>query len=113
MEDSINLNKNIKKYPIYKMFSWDLLFYYAIIFLFLVKVKGFTASQIFFVDGFYPLFKFVFQIICVRISDIIGRRKCILIGNVFVSSGILLIILCRKLIWSYYCQPTSCYWLRF
>ena len=31
MEDNSNLQKNIKKFPIYKMFAWDLLFYYAML----------------------------------------------------------------------------------
>ena len=34
--------KNIKKYPIYRMFAWDLLFYYSIIYLFLTIEKGLT-----------------------------------------------------------------------
>ena len=31
-------------YPIYKMFSWDLLCYYSIEFLFLTITKGLSAS---------------------------------------------------------------------
>jgi len=33
-------NINVKLFPFYKMLSWDLLFWYAIIFLYLVQVKG-------------------------------------------------------------------------
>ena len=98
MDESLKLEKNIKIYPFYKMFSWDLLFYYAIIFLFLVKTKGLTASQIFFADAFYPIFKFLFQVSCARISDYFGLRKSILIGNIFVSSAILLVLLCSNII---------------
>ena len=86
MEESVGLEKNLKLYPIYKMFSWDLLFYYAIIFLFLLKAKGLSASEIFFADAFYPIFKLLFQFRCIRISDYLGKRKAILIGNIFVNS---------------------------
>lgn len=97
MEESIGLEKNLKLYPIYKMFSWDLLFYYAIIFLFLLKAKGLTASQIFFADAFYPIFKLLFQFRCIKISDLLGKRKSILIGNIFVNAGILSVILCSSI----------------
>lgn len=35
---------NVRLYPTYKMFSWDLLFYYAIAFIFLVQEKGFSPA---------------------------------------------------------------------
>ena len=66
---------NSKIFPIYKMFSWDLLFYYSIIFLFLTQTKGFTASNVLFVDAFYPLFKLLLQIPCVNIVESFGKRK--------------------------------------
>lgn len=34
-----NKENNIRLYPIYKAFSWDLLFYYATVFLFLTRYK--------------------------------------------------------------------------
>ena len=37
---------NTKLFPIYKMVSWDLLFYYSIIYLFLTQAKNFSASDI-------------------------------------------------------------------
>lgn len=37
---------NTKLFPIYKMFSWDLLFYYSIIYLFLTQAKNFSASEV-------------------------------------------------------------------
>lgn len=97
MDESSRLERNLKIYPIYKMFSWDLLFYYAIIFLFLLRAKGLTASQIFFTDAFYPIFRLFFQFACVRFSDFFGKRKSILVGNLFINSGILLIILCKSM----------------
>lgn len=52
--------KNRKIFPIYKMFSWDLLFYYSISFLFLSQAKGLSASDIFLGDAFYAIFKIIF-----------------------------------------------------
>lgn len=92
---SIDLAKkhNIRIYPIYKMFSWDLLFYYSIIFLFLTQAKGLTASQILFADAFYPIFKIITQLACTSFSIKCGKSKAILIGNMFVSASMLLVIL--------------------
>src|SRR5574344_1944515 len=88
--------KNVKLYPIYKMFSWDLLFYYGISFLFYTQVKGFSASVVLLADGFYPLFKLIFQIPCVSFVDSYGKRKAIILGNMFVTSGILTVLLCNS-----------------
>ena len=44
---------NIKLYPIYRVFSWDLLFYYAIIYLFLTIEKGISAAEVLQFDAFY------------------------------------------------------------
>lgn len=96
MDISEKAQKNLRIFPYYKMFAWDLLFYYAIIFIFLVKAKGFTASQIFFVDAFYPIFKFTFQFICIHIADSLGKYKALLIGNIFINLAILAIILCTN-----------------
>ena len=59
MEERKELNKirrkNAKLYPIYKMFSWDLLFFYSIEFLFYTITKKVTASEILIINGFYLL----------------------------------------------------------
>ena len=83
---------NMRIFPIYKMFSWDLLFYYAITFLFLTQVKGFTASQVLLADSFYAIFRVVFQIFCINITDSIGKQKSLLTGNLLVTISILMII---------------------
>ena len=88
---------NRKLFPIYKMFSWDLLFYYSIIFIFFVQTKGFTASEIMFADAFYPVAKFIFQVPCVNIVDKFGKRIGIILGNILVCSSILFVIFCPNL----------------
>ena len=47
---------NMKLFPIHKMLSWDLLFYYTINFLFLTQVKNMNASDVVLTDSFYALF---------------------------------------------------------
>ena len=80
---------NMKIFPIYKMFGWDLLFHYAIIFLFLTQVKGFTTSQVLIIDSFYAVFRIVFQIPTINIIDSIGKKASLLWGNIFVTISIL------------------------
>ena len=85
--------KNVKIYPIYKMFSWDLLFYHSIVFLFMNQIKGLSASEIFIGDAFYLIFKLVFQPFVPMIVNIVGKRKGTIIGNIFASISILYVIL--------------------
>ncbi len=88
---------NRRIYPIYKMFSWDLLFYYSIIFLFLTTEKGLSASQVLLVDSFYPLFKGFTNLPCLALTDKIGRRKSIIAGNLLVTISVLVVILSGRL----------------
>lgn len=88
---------NSKLYPIYKMFAWDLLFYYSIIFLFLTQAKGFSASNVLFIDSFYPLFKLFFQIPCVNIVETLGKRKSLIFGNLLIAACILVVIIAKNI----------------
>lgn len=83
---------NAKLYPIYKMFSWDLLFFYSIEFLFYTITKGITASQILIINGFYLAFKVLCQLPSVMIADFIGKRKTIILGNIFLIFYMLILI---------------------
>ena len=82
MKDTLKLNEirrnNAKLYPIYKMCSWDLLFFYSIEFLFYTITKKVTASEILIINGVYLLFRIVMQIPAVAITDFLGRRKSII-----------------------------------
>lgn len=93
MNEQMIRKNNMRIFPIYKMFAWDLLFYYAIIFLFLTQVKGFSVSEVLLADSFYAIFRVLFQISCVKFVDSFGKQKSLLIGNLFVSISILGIIL--------------------
>lgn len=67
--------KNVQLYPKYKMFSWDMLFYYAIIFLFFTQTKGILAADVLLAEAFYPLFKFVLLIPSTILIDRIRKKK--------------------------------------
>lgn len=84
---------NAKLYPIYKMFSWDLLFFYSIEFLFYTITKKVTASEILIINGFYLLFKILMQIPAVTITDFLGKRKSIILGNILLIFYMLILII--------------------
>lgn len=88
-----NKKYNVKLFPFYKAISWDLLFYYAISFLFLTNTKGISAADVLFVDAFYPIFKFILQIPNTAIVNKLGNRLSLILGNIFVAASILLWIL--------------------
>lgn len=96
MKDEKEIRKirrnNAKLYPIYKMFSWDLLFFYSIEFLFYTITKKVTVSEILIINGFYILFKNIMQIPAVTITDFLGKRKSIILGNVMLIIFILALI---------------------
>ena len=96
MKDKLKLNKikrkNASLYPFYKMFSWDLLFFYSIEFLFYTITKKVTASEILIINGFYLLFRILMQIPAVTITDFLGKRKSIILGNVMLIFYMLILI---------------------
>lgn len=93
-----NKRKNARLYPIYKMFSWDLLFYYAIAFVFLVEVKGFSAAQVMLTDALYPIFKIILNIPSLTIIDKIGKKKSLIIANMMLAIYLILLMCCQGII---------------
>ena len=93
-EEIISKNRkyNQNLYKIYKMVAWDLLFYYAISFLFLSQAKGLSISQILFADAFYPLFKLMLQLPCTILIEKIGKRNSLIVGNLAVVAYILIVM---------------------
>lgn len=83
---------NVKIFPIYKTISWDLLFYFPIIFLFLTQVKGFTPAQVLFADSFYTLSNTFWQLPITSIVDRIGKKNCLIVGNILYSLSIFAMI---------------------
>jgi len=97
MEDRKERNKirrkNAKLYPIYKMVSWDLLFFYSIEFLFYTITKKVTASEVLMINGLYLLFRILGQIFAVAITDFIGKRNSIILGNILLLCYMLILLL--------------------
>ena len=89
---------NARLYPIYKMFSWDLIFYYAISFVFLVQTKNLSIAEVMFTDALYPIFKVVLQIPALVVIDKMGKKKSLIIGNLALGLYLLLIILAKNII---------------
>lgn len=84
---------NMKLFPIYKMFSWDLLFYFAISFLFFTQVKNFSSAQVLSAESFYILFKLLVLFICIPLIDKLGKKNCLIFGNILVALSIYIIII--------------------
>ena len=81
MNKTIDKNKrhNLKLYYIYKTFSLDLLFYYAVSFFFLNQYKNLSPAGIIFADSFYYIFKAIFQIPATLIVEKFGKRVGLII----------------------------------
>lgn len=98
MEKTTNLRKqNMKIYSLYRAISVDLIFYYAIEFLFLNQVKHISSSDIVLGSAFYAIFMIILQIPASVIIDKIGTRKCTIAANVFNVIFVILIMTCENL----------------
>ena len=87
-----NKAKNRKIITMYRILSYDLIFYYTISYLFLVNVKGLSTAQIVFADSFYPLFKLIFQLPCTIFIQKFGKRNSLIVSNIAVAIFVLLTI---------------------
>ena len=76
------MERNVKLYPIYRLFSADILFYYAISILFLTNTKHFSLSQVAMVSSVYAIASIFAQIPASIIVDRLGLRTTMIIGNI-------------------------------
>ena len=88
MEVTKEEKNNIRLYPIYKMISWDLLFYYSIIFLFLTQVKGISAADVLLAEAFYPAFKVILTVPLTILIAKVGKRKSLIFANLMNAFSI-------------------------
>lgn len=86
---------NTKLYPFYKMISWDLLFYYSIIFLFLTQAKHFTASQVLLGEAFFTASCLIVQIPVGLIVDKFGKKNSVVFANICMCIFILILIIIK------------------
>ncbi|MCI8411821.1 MAG: MFS transporter [Clostridia bacterium] len=89
--------QNMKIYSLYRTISLDLIFYYAVEFLFLTQVKHISSSDIVLSTAFYGIFMIVLQIPASIIIDKIGTKKCTILANIFNSIFVILIMCCNNL----------------
>ncbi len=89
--------QNMKIYSIYRAIGLDLIFYYAVEFLFLTQVKHISSADIVLGAGFYAVFMIIFQIPASIIVDRIGTRRCTILANIFNSIFVILIMCCKNL----------------
>ena len=75
------MDKNQKLYVLYRIFSYDYLFYTVINFLFFTITKKLSVGQVMYLGAFYSLFCFMFQIPINFIIEKIGLKKAMSIGN--------------------------------
>ena len=89
MENIKERRENIARFPLYKMFSWDLLFYYAIIFLFLTEVKNISPSMVFLSEAAYTIFKIFLTMPSSRMIERIGKDKIleIYVNTIYFGDG--------------------------
>lgn len=73
---------NARLYPIYKMISWDLLFYYSIIYLFLTQAKHFSASQVLLGEAFFTVSCLLVQIPVGLLVDKFGKKNSLVLANI-------------------------------
>ena len=92
MKQEIAMKYNRRIFPLYKGFGWDPLFYSAIIFLFLTEVKGIAPAKVMYAEAIYSLFLLLLQIPSTIIIEKIGSRKSLILGTIFATIQIIMMI---------------------
>lgn len=90
-----NKKSNARLYPIYKMISWDLLFYYSIIYLFLTQTKNFSPSQILLSEAFFTASCLILQIPIGLLVDKFGKKNSLVFANVCMCIFIIILLFAR------------------
>lgn len=99
---------NMKLFPLYSMFSIDLVFFYAIKVLYLTNVKGINPADIVFSTGCYAFFRIFLQVPFNIIIEKLGYRRSMILGNFFNSLYVLLILCAQNLTWLILAEFVSC-----
>lgn len=97
MEQAKICKHNMKCYPIYRMLSYDFLFFYTINVLFLTQVKHISPSGVLIIDAFYSIFGILVQFPASYILDKVGRKKSLVIGTIFNAIYLLIVIFSQNL----------------
>lgn len=89
--------QNMKLYSLYRAISMDLLFIYAIDFLFLTQVKNISASDVVLKSSFYALFMMILQLPANIVIQKIGIRRSVILANIFNTIYIFMLIYATNL----------------
>lgn len=89
--------RNMKLYSIHRMLTADLLFYYAIKFIFLTQVKGLTAGDIVLASAFFGIFKVIFQIPTTILIDRIGSKKSLILSDLMMAISVVIVMISTNL----------------
>ena len=89
-------NINVKLFPFYKMISWDLLFFYAIIFIYLVQVKNIPAPRVILSEALYNVAIMIFIIPSGKIVDKIGKKNSVIIANICVCLSVVVLLIMKN-----------------
>lgn len=95
-EEKVLLEKrkrNMKIYPIHRMLTFDLLFYYAVKFLFLNQIKGFAPENIVIASACWGLFRVLFQVPITTYIDKFGNKKSIITADILQAIGTIILML--------------------
>ena len=87
---------NISLYKKYKMFAYDFLFYYAISVLFCTITKGFSMSQVMYLESFFAIFSIVFYLLGNKIVNKLNLKLSAVIGNFFLIICVIMYIFCNS-----------------
>lgn len=97
-QDLINKKKkNARIYPLYCMFSRDLIFYYTISFVFLINVKNINASEVMLVDAIVPIIKILVQIPSGILIEKVGKKKSLILADISLILFLVLLMFAPNL----------------
>ncbi len=84
--------RNMKLFPLYKMLSWDYIFFYTTNFLFLTQVKGINPADVVLIDSSYALFGIIMQVPATFIIEYLGRKRSMILAN-FLNCIYMLVVM--------------------
>lgn len=99
--------RNMKLYPTYLMFGFDLLFFYGIRVMFLTEVKGITSSQILLSATVYAVSMIIMQIPATLLASKIGYKNSSILGNIINIVWSIQIIIFKSFTGLIICQMLS------
>ena len=87
--------KNMKIYPYYMMFGYELLFFYGIKVMFFSEVKGMTNAQILLSTSLYAVFLIIMQFPASIIVGKIGKKNTTILGNIINLFSIIMFMILK------------------